>query len=197
MKTLLASLALIISLATITPASAANWTQPVQNAINSGDYDAINQIVAANPSAAGQIAMFIIGKSQENLGEPDRAVKLLNVAVPLAAQIQSNQTEGAIKNLKSLLQLAGNQEFQSGHPKDAAQIYTAELSILSLPNFANKDPKFQGIVVTEADDFLKKNPGADEKLKDDVSLAMGNDLNGVNPDIMTIRRRERHEPSPE
>jgi hypothetical protein len=183
---------IVISLAVISPAFAAPWTAAVTADINSGNYGAINQIVAANPGDAGAIAAFLLGQAQADAGSaPGKSVKLLNTAVPFSSQISAADVGGAVGDVKTLLNLADNAGFQKSDPKGAAQIFAGVINVLSLPNFSNQAPQLQGQAIADAGKFLKDNPDADDKLRDEVSLAEGFDLNGVNPDIDTIRLRKQ------
>lgn len=193
MKKLLSPVAFsFLLLATISPASAATWTAAVNAAIASGNYDSINQIVASNPGDTGAIAAFLLQTAQNDAGaKPGVAVQLLNVATPLAGQIPAPDAGAAVGNIESLLKLANDPGFQKADPKGAAAIFSDALNLSSLPNITAADPKLHGIVVADAGDFLAANPDLDKKLHDDVNLAQGGDLNGVNPDLNVIRLKER------
>lgn len=193
MKKLLSSVAFsFLLLATISSASAATWTAAVNAAIASGNYDSINQIVASNPGSTGDIASFLLQTAQNDAGtNPGVAVQLLNVATPLAGQIPPAGGGAAVGNIQAMLALANNPDFQKNDPKGAAAIFSDALNLASLPNITAADPQLHGIVVADAGDFLSKHPDLDKKLHDDVNLAQGGDLNGVNPDTIVSRLRER------
>jgi hypothetical protein len=183
------ALILVLTATAVSPAFAAPWTAAVTADINNGNYAGINQVVAANPSAAGDIAAFVLQQAQNDAGSnPGKSVKLLEVAVPLAAQIPGADKGAVLGNVQALLNLANNTNFQNSNPKGTAKVFAGLINILSLPNFSG-NPKLQGQVVADASAFIQSHPGADDELKDDVLLAMGFDLNGVNPDMLTIRRR--------
>jgi hypothetical protein len=187
----------ILLLATISPASAATWTAAVDADIASGHFDAINQIVAANPGDAGAIAAFLLTTAQNDAGSnPGKAVALLNVATPLAGQIPPADAPGAVGSIQTLLKLANDPGFQKDDTKGAAAIFSDALNLSTLPNITKADPKLHGIVVTDAGNFLSSHPG-DKQLHDDVNLAQGNDLNGSDPDLHITRLKEQHAPSGE
>lgn len=182
----------VFTTATISPALAASWTAAVNAAISSGNYGAINQIVAANPGAAGDISLFLLNQaSADASSNPGKAVQLLNVATPLAAQIPPADAGTVVGDITGLLNLANDPGFQKNNTKGAAQIFSDALSLTSLPNLGQSGGTLHGTVVAEAGDFLAAHPDADGKLHDDVSLAQGFDLNGVNPDLDVIRLKER------
>jgi hypothetical protein len=189
MKKLYTISALIIaSFAVISSASAAPWTAAVNADIASGNYAGINQVVAGDPAAAGAIGAYLLQQAQADAGSnPGKSVKLLGAATPLGGQISPTDAPGAVGNIEALVALANTPGFQQSNPKGTAKIFADALNLLALPNLGNQNPHLQGIVLAEAEDFLKNNPDADDTLKDEVSLAMGFDLNGVNPDLDTIR----------
>ncbi|MDX2028938.1 MAG: hypothetical protein SFW62_09955 [Alphaproteobacteria bacterium] len=173
MKKLLLVIALVFSIAGISPVHAATWTNEVQAAIQSGNFEQINVIGAKNPSAAGDIAVYLLQQSQNKALSQDVRVKLFTAATPFAGQIAPNDTAAAGKIINAMLALANNPAFQKTNPNAAADIYASALNMSGQPNMIVGNPNLHNAVLADADDFLGNAPAdADKRLREQVSLAL-------------------------
>lgn len=195
MKKLITTVAyILITFSMTSPAIAASWTTSVNAAIASNNLGLIDRIVASNPDQAGPIASYLLQQAHNHTNDrPGLSVDLFKHAVPLASQIAPADVSTASANVRSLLLLAKNEDFQEEHKGGAASIYASALSFTSLPNIADHDPALRRTVLAESGDYMAANPDEDKDLRDTVLLAQGFDLQGVNVDPRVNRRMERFE----
>jgi hypothetical protein len=172
MKKLLLSAIFALLVSFGVDASASALTNSVQAAINSGNLDQIAAIAAANPTAQGEIAMFLLQQASAKIGSnPTLAASLLKAAGPMTAQIPASQSAAAAAIIASIVQTASGSGFQTANPDAASGIFSAALVISSQPNIAAAAPGLKATTLASANAFIEKNPQAASNLKETVLLA--------------------------
>ena len=170
----LSLLTLTIALLSGTPAVAADWTSQLQNAVKTGNFSEINVIAAENPQDQGQIAMYLLQQTQDNVkSHPDFAIKLFNTATPFVGQVSLTDAAKAGHSVNLMLVLANDPGFQKANPAGANDIFTDALAMSSEPNIVVGNPLLHNTALADANDFMGNNPSiADKKLSDEVDLAL-------------------------
>jgi hypothetical protein len=193
MKKFVIAIAILFATAFLSPASAAPWTSAVQAAIAKNNYAQINIIVASNPSAAGDIAAYLLQQAQNDAASnPGKAIKLFDVATPLTGQVSPAEAPNVVTSLTALLALANDPAFQKKDPHGAAEIFANVLNVSAEANIAGQSPHLHDIALSEANDFLHNNPDLnDKKLAEDIELAQGNDFLHNNPDTDVKKLKEQ------
>jgi hypothetical protein len=189
MKKISAIIGLMIFCVAAFPVKAAPpaWQGAIDAAIKANNFTQINVIAASNPTAGGEIGLYLLKLSQNAGNGPGVDAKIFEAAAPFAGLIPPGDAAEAASIITAMLGEASNPTFQKDHSHEAAAIFAAALVMSGQPNIVVQDPNLHQEVLTAADDFLKSHPDdADKRLTDEVSLAEAGGAPNNQPLVMPI-----------
>lgn len=156
-------------------ASASAVTDSVQAAIAAGNFEKVNQIAAANPTAQGEIAMYLLQQAQAKITtNPALAAKIFTAAGPLVGQIPEKQSAQAAQLIASIVGTANGKGFQTASPCPASDIFAAALGMTNQPNILSQNASLHGQTVADASGLNAQNPQCDgSKLAAQLAVFQG------------------------